>query len=148
MLDKRIDQLVEGRFSAGYLTGQSTLPTRQRLRPFYKVDASKPTPQLFKKWLAKEQPDVIFTLYNVVRTWLEDLGYHVPDDIGLVQLEWRKDRPNWAGMDQHNDRSGEAAVDMVISMIHGNENGVPSSPRATLIGGSWVDGDTVRKFQT
>jgi LacI family transcriptional regulator len=144
VLDDMIDQLVEGRFSAGYLTGQGTLPAKRRLKPFFQVNAATSNPDPFRKWVETEKPDVIFTLYNIVRSWLEDLGYHVPNDVGLVQLEWRKDRPNWAGMNQHNDLSGEAAVDMIISMIHGNESGVPASPRATLIGGSWVAGDTVK----
>lgn len=144
VLDEAIDQLVEGRFTAGYQIGQKALPIKQRLRPFHPIDASTATPNLFRKWLEKEKPDVLFTLYNAVRTWLEASGYRVPEDIGLIQLEHRDDRPEWAGMNQHNDLSGAAAIDMVISMIHSGESGVPPFPRATLIGGTWVDGETVR----
>ncbi|WP_309400138.1 LacI family DNA-binding transcriptional regulator [Cerasicoccus maritimus] len=143
-LDKTIDALVEGRFTAGYQIGQSYLPLRKRLKPFYKITEARSDPSLFAKWIKREKPDVIFTLYNIVRLWINDLGIRVPEDIGLIQLEWRQDRPNWSGMNQHNDRAGEAAVDMVISMIHSGEYGVPEYPRATLIGGSWVDGGTTR----
>ncbi len=144
VLDSTIDQLVEGRFTAGYITGQNSLPAKQRLSPFHNVTEAKEKPLLFKKWLEKEKPDVIFTLYNVVKTWLHEFGYKVPDDVGLIQLEWRADRPEWAGMNQHNDRSGEAAIDMLISMIHSGENSAPPFPRASLIGGTWIDGKTVR----
>ena len=144
VLDQTIDDLVEGRFTAGYRIGQSALPDDQRLNPFYEVSAVAHDRAPFQAWYQREKPDVIFTLYNGVRTWLEEMGLAIPRDIGLIQLEWRHDRPEWAGMDQHNDLSGEAAVDMVISMIHGNENGVPPFPRATLISGSWVEGKTVR----
>jgi LacI family transcriptional regulator len=58
-------------------------------------------------------------------------------------LEWRADSPDWAGMNQHNDVVGEAAVEMVIGMIHNNE-GIPDFPRATLVGSTWVNGKTVR----
>ncbi len=68
----------------------------------------------------------------------------VPEDIGLIQLERRSDDPDWAGMDQHNDLTGEAAVDMVVSLLHNNEIGIPAFPRATLIEASWVSGRTVR----
>ena len=47
-------------------------------------------------------------------------------------------------MDQRNDLVGEAALDMLISMVHHNERGVPEHPRATMIGCHWVDGTTVR----
>jgi LacI family transcriptional regulator len=47
-------------------------------------------------------------------------------------------------MNQHNDVVGEAAVEMVIGMIHNNELGIPDFPRATLVGSTWVNGKTVR----
>jgi LacI family transcriptional regulator len=68
----------------------------------------------------------------------------VPRDLGLIQLERRRGSENWAGMDQHNDLTGEAAVDMLVGMLHNNEIGRPTSPRATLISGSWSSGATVR----
>ncbi|MGZ0709957.1 LacI family DNA-binding transcriptional regulator [Coraliomargarita sp. W4R53] len=143
VLDQTIDQLVEGRFTAGYQISQSALPAKQRLTPFYQVAETEANPALFQQWLEREKPDVIFTLYNKVRDWVEALGHSVPEDIGLIQLEHREAAPEWAGMNQHNDVCGEAAIDMVISMIHSGESGVPPFPRATLISGSWVDGQTV-----
>ena len=145
VLDRTIDLLVEGRFSAGYRTAQEPLPRKERLNPLIEDRKGSGTLKTFEKWLKKERPDVIFTLYNDVRDQLESLGYKTPDDIGLIQLEWRPDRPNWAGMNQHNDLVGEAAVDMIISLLHSGESGPPPFPRATLIGGSWVDGITVRR---
>jgi len=143
VLDESIDQLVERRFTAGYQTGQSTLPIKQRLQPFYRVSEAEEDSTLFQNWLMKENPDVIFTLYNKVRDWVEKLGFRVPEHIGLIQLEHRDSAPDWAGMNQHNDVCGEAAIDMVISMLHRGESGVPPYPRATLISGSWVNGQTV-----
>jgi LacI family transcriptional regulator len=147
-VDGRIDRLVEGRFSSGMLVGQQKLPARQRIPAFTQIEAARQNPALFEKWLARHKPDVIFTLYNVIRAWLETLGHRIPQDIGLIQLERRRDNREWAGMDQHNDQTGEAAVDMLVSMLHNNESGVPAFPRATLISGSWVPGGTVRKSAT
>jgi LacI family transcriptional regulator len=70
------------------------------------------------------------------------MGIRVPEQTGLIQLEWRPDHPDWSGMNQHNDVVGEAAVEMLIGMIHNNEHGVPFFPRATLIGSTWVEGST------
>lgn len=145
VLDGVIDDLIEGRFSAGFLTAQSRLlPLAQRTQPFYDVAAARGDPGLFAKWLDDHKPDVIFTLYHEVKRWIQDLGLRVPEDIGLIQYEWRADHGAWAGMDQRNDLVGEAAVDLLISMVHHNERGVPEHPRATLIGSHWVDGTTVK----
>jgi LacI family transcriptional regulator len=144
VLDGVIDALIEGRFTAGFLTGQSRLtPPSQRTQPFYEVAAARENLAVFADWLAQNQPDVIFTLYHEVKRWLEQLGMKVPRDIGLIQYEWRPDHGDWAGMDQRNDLVGEAAMDMLISMVHQNERGVPENPRATMIGCRWIDGATV-----
>ena len=143
VLDHVIDRLVEGRFTAGVLIAQQKLAQKQRLKPFYMVTEARENPDLFRRWFKKEKPDAILTLYNVVKEWVEQMGLKIPRDLGLIQLEWRKDNPSWAGMDQHNDITGEAAVEMAIAMIHNNQKGVPNFPRATLIGSTWVDGATV-----
>ena len=144
VLDGVIDRLVDGRFSSGYFISQQSLPASRRLRPFYNVVEARDDTSLFFQWMEKQKPDVIFTLYNVVRRWLTDGGWRIPNDIGLIQLEWRRSRPEWAGMNQHNDIVGEAALDMLVSMVHNRESGIPEFPRATLIGSTWVDGKTVK----
>lgn len=143
VIDQKIDQLVECRFSAGYRQGQNQSKQTKHLTPFYRVEEARQSPHLFKSWLEKECPDVILTLYGIVQDWLTQYGYCVPDDLGLIQLEWRKKEPNWAGMNQHNEVTGASAVDMLTAMLHRGENGVPEFPLATLIGPTWVDGDTL-----
>jgi LacI family transcriptional regulator len=144
VLDAVIDQLVECRFTSGYGIGQKALPAAQRLKPFYAVSKARNDPGMFLKWLDKEKPDLILTLYHVVRHWLEGAGIRVPEDVGIIQLEWRADHASWAGMHQHNDIVGEAAVEMLVGMIHNNERDIPLFPRATLIGSTWVNGATVQ----
>ena len=143
VLDGVIDRLVEHRFSAGFHIAQQQLPARQRLRPFYAVSQARRNPGLFRHWFEKEKPDVLLTLYHVVRRWVEGMGLCTPKDVGLIQMEWRPDHAHWAGMHQHNDIVGEAAVEMVVGMIHNNERGIPLFPRATLLGSTWVEGRTV-----
>jgi LacI family transcriptional regulator len=144
VLDGVIDDLVEGRFTAGFLTAQARLtPPGQRTEPFYDVAAARLDRGVFTAWLEKNRPDVIFTLYHEVRRWLSELGRKVPADIGLIQYEWRADHADWAGMDQRNDLVGAAALDMLVTMVHHNDRGVPAHPKATMIGPHWVDGSTV-----
>ncbi len=145
ILHDRIDQLVDQRFTAGFANAQRLLPASGRCAPLYlKDDIEKCAPR-FKRWLQQAQPDVIFTLYNVVVKWIQSLGLRIPEDIGVVQLEWRARHPEIAGMNQHNDVVGEAALDMLIGMIHHAERGIPAFPRSTLVGATWVDGPSVRR---
>ncbi|HWL17271.1 MAG TPA: LacI family DNA-binding transcriptional regulator [Opitutus sp.] len=144
VLDDVIDALVERRFSAGYLTGQRTLPPAQRMPIFDERVGAQHESQRFQTWLERHSPDVVFTLYNHVLGWIRESGRRVPEDIGVIQLEWRASRPEIAGMNQHNFVTGEAAVDMIVSQIHNNDVGVQPFPRATLIGATWVDGPSVR----
>jgi LacI family transcriptional regulator len=144
VLDQVIDRLTEGRFTAGMLIAQQSLPAANRLAAFYKVREARQDDSAFRRWFEKERPDVVLTLYHDVRKWLTAMGLGIPGDVGLVQMEWRKDHSDWAGMDQHNDFTGEAAMEMLISMIHNGERGEPAVPRATLVGATWIDGSTVK----
>jgi LacI family transcriptional regulator len=144
VLDNVIDQLAEHRFTAGFLSGQQTLPEAQRIPPFLKWGSIKEDKKAFESWFNKNKPDVVFILYNTVISWIKEMGLRIPEDVGVVQLEWRESRPNITGMDQHNTVTGEAVVDMVINQIHNNERGIPQFPLSTLIGSSWMDGSSVR----
>lgn len=145
VLERAIDRLVEGRFGSGFWTAQQAMPEAERVPPFLDVEAARAEPGRFLAWFRKHRPDVILTLHTVAREWLEQAGLRAPRDVGLVQLERRRGCEDWAGMDQHNDLTGEAAVDMLLSALHNEEPGLPVAPRATLIGASWTDGATVRR---
>ena len=145
VLDPVIDKLVEGRFSAGFQTAQKAMKKKNQLPVFYHINDTRKDINIFKDWLGKHTPDIVFTLYNETYDWLKKIGYKIPEEISIAQLEWRSSAPHWAGMNQHNENVGESAVDMLVSMIHHAEVGVPDYPKATLIGGSWVNGNTIGK---
>jgi LacI family transcriptional regulator len=145
VVEERIDRLVDGRFSGAMLTAQQSLPAARRVPAFMQPQQAPSEGKPFQAWFARHKPDVLLSLYNIVFPWLKDRGLRVPQDVGVIQLEWRASNPEIAGMNQHNDAVGEAAVDMVVGQIHRNVSGIPAFPRATLIGASWVDGSSVRR---
>ncbi len=102
---------------------------------------------LFRKWFEQESPDVILTTSHIVKKWLADLDYRVPADIGLIQLEWDSENADWAGMDQHNDTVGAAAVDLLTEMIHHHTESVSIFSQSRLIGSTWIDGTTVNPLE-
>ena len=144
VVEERIDRLVEGRFSAAMLTAQQGLPRIRRVPAFGQIDRARTDRKSFHRWFDRHQPDVLLSLYNIVFPWLKEHGLRVPQDVGVIQLEWRESHAEISGMNQHNDVVGEAAVDMVVGQIHRNETGIPEFPRATMIGASWVEGESVR----
>jgi LacI family transcriptional regulator len=144
VLERTIDHLVDRRFGSGFWTAQQSLPEADRLPAFLDVETARAEPARFHAWFREQKPDAILTLHTVVREWMEGLDIRAPRDLGLIQLELRRGCEDWSGMDQHNDLTGEAAVDMLISLLHGAEIGLPSAPRATLIGASWREGKTTR----
>ncbi|MDB6113309.1 MAG: kdgR [Lacunisphaera sp.] len=148
VVEERIDRLVEGRFSGAMLTAQQALPATRRVPAFLRIQEARGNRKGFHEWLDRHEPDVLLSLYNVVFPWLKEHGLRVPHDVGVIQLEWRESHAEITGMNQHNDAVGEAAVDMVVGQIHRNETGIPEFPRATLIGASWVEGQSVRPQRT
>jgi LacI family transcriptional regulator len=146
VLDPVIDALIDGRFTAGFLIGQQRFrPGEEPLPPFSKIAEARAEMCVFSSWLKHVKPDVLFTLYHEVERWLGLCEVSVPNDIGLIQYEWRSQRPHWAGMDQRNDLVGEAAVDLVVSMIHHGQQGVPERAIATQVTSQWVMGATVQR---
>jgi DNA-binding LacI/PurR family transcriptional regulator len=140
VLDRRIDELVQGRFSAGFLMAQRRISCKARIPPFYHDD-EKELPAGFAAWVQRRRPDAILTLYHVVEDWLRVAGRCASRDIVLVQLEWRPRQVSWPGVDQHNDRTGAAAVDLLIQMIHAGETALETNPRAFFIEPSWRYGN-------
>lgn len=136
VLDRQIDELVQGRFTAGFLIAQRKIAPEARIPPFYHDD-EKSLPPFFREWIEKYRPDAVLTLYHVIEDWLRAMSIRAPHDIALVQLEWRPHNLSWPGVDQHNDRTGAAAVDLLVQMIHAGESSLMTTPRAMLIGPSW-----------
>jgi len=144
VLDPVIDALIDGRFTAGFLIGEQRLrPGQTPLPPFTQISAARANLRCFAQWLNATKPDVLFTLYHEVERWLQQCNTRVPEDIGLIQYEWRSQRPHWAGMDQRNDLVGEAALDLLVSMIHNGQQGIPERAIATQVTSQWVMGSTV-----
>lgn len=142
VIERKVDQNVEERFSAGFFVGQNTLPRADRL-PM--CDFNRATPATFEAWYRKHEPDVIICIHEEIKAWLERMKVRVPRDVGLVHLDRTADMTGWAGMDQHNEFVGVSAIDMVIGQLHRSEAGIPSLARSSMVASEWVSGATVRQ---
>jgi len=66
----------------------------------------------------------------------------VPQDVGLAALSVL-DGCASAGIYQNSDEIGAAGIQLLISLIHHNQRGIPEIPREVLVPGKWVDGDSL-----
>jgi LacI family transcriptional regulator len=141
VISPEIDDLVDNRFSGGFLVGQSRLRTSALVPVFPHNDRAEPA---FRAWFQNYRPDVILTLHTPVRDWIKRMDLRVPQDIGLVHLDLTSDMTDWAGMVQSNELVGVAATDMVVAQLHRNEVGVPAFTKCMLIESTWMPGPSVR----
>ena len=66
----------------------------------------------------------------------------MPEDIGLAAFSVLDGNAD-AGIYQNSEEIGRAAVQLLISLIHHNEHGVPEVCREVLAEGQWQDGSTL-----
>jgi LacI family transcriptional regulator len=96
----------------------------------------------FSKWLKKSRLDAILSDSADTRIMLDQLGYRVPDDIGLASTRILDGNAD-AGINQNSEEIGKAAMETLISLLNHNQYGIPKIVREVLITGSWVDGATL-----
>jgi Transcriptional regulators len=125
---------VGDRWLGAYFTQQLKFPARNRLP----LCSEKPTDEAaFRAWFLKHKPDAI--LVNNARLlieWLDKLKVKVPDDVGIVSIEHRRDF-ECTGMYYDPAKIGGLAVEMLIGLMHRNETGVPSVQHEVLLTGEW-----------
>lgn len=140
-----IDRIIDGRCNGGFLGGyhseSARWPKSMRLEPFVYDAWSKAA---FRAWFRAEKPEAII-LHNSpdIERVLADTSVRVPEDLGMVCMT--KTKKGFACVDQNSREVGHAAVELLVSMIHRNERGIPEIPRSLLIEGTWRDGNTVRR---
>lgn len=142
VIERKVDENLNGRFSAGFLMGQLQLPVAARIPP---CDFNREDPKSFGQWFRKQRPDVIITLHAELKTWLPEMGFEVPGNVGLIHLDRTVDMTDWAGMNQNNDHVGVAALDMLVGALHRAELGIPTFAKSMMIESDWVPGDTVSR---
>ena len=91
------------------------------------------------EWIQEHRPEAIFTDIIDIRALLQDCGLACPRDLGLASttvLDIDVD----AGIDQNSFEIGQAAVEMLVSLMQNNQRGFPHVCRKLLIEGKWCDG--------
>ena len=139
VMPKMDDDKVENVWTAGYVAAglRHGLPMIAPLTtPDFKREVVLP-------WIRKNRVDTVISTNEYVLKWLRADGLRVPEDLRFVHLDWCPEKGAMAGVDQHSDRIGAAAVDLLVEQVNNNEYGIPTQPKTVMIEGGWSDGPTL-----
>ncbi|MCE0497566.1 MAG: substrate-binding domain-containing protein [Methylacidiphilales bacterium] len=148
------DTRVLHNFHAAYLMDRLRVPVELQIPVYFVPDYSQNVEEEKLEWFRAHRPEVIITSNgSALDGILRSEGLRCPEDIGLVSLGTSDRRANKtdriiSGADENYEEVGVAAMDLLVTLMHRNERGVPSTPRTVLIDSKWVSGTTVRRLNT
>jgi len=147
------DHGVDLAWSAGFLAEQQAIAPTDRI-PIFKFPDSLPhdtsthlnhlAPRApFEVWLRRHRPDVLISTANFVKPHLDALGLVVPRDLAFADILLDTFDGKIAGVRQNCRRVGELAIEILAGQLQQHAFGVPQFPTATLVEGTWFDGESL-----
>jgi LacI family transcriptional regulator len=130
---------------AALLVYQQSISPDQRIPPLLSPVPTKAgmDAAAFKRWYHDHTPDVVVSNLSTPLHLLQEMGLHVPEDVGYASLDLiNKDDP-WSGIDQQAREVGASAVDLVMTQLQNNEFGLPRYPKTVYMDGLWREGNTL-----
>ncbi len=101
------------------------------------------TPAAFHEWFQRERPEVVIGLHKNTYLWLLELGLSIPEDIGFLHLDCRRDG-TLSGMYQHTEKLGGAALEFLASLVEGSISSTEGKPKIMMINSDFHEGETLR----
>lgn len=138
------DARVRHHWTAAMLAYQQQISSSERVPMLFRT---VPGSRAFTNWFQEHQPHAVLSHGSECLRAFAELGLRVPEDVGLVNLALTAEDHEAAGVNQHSDLVGAAAVDLVDAQLRRNERGVPLHSKTVLIAGEWVPGPTVRNLR-
>jgi DNA-binding LacI/PurR family transcriptional regulator len=103
------------------------------------------TPALVRQWVRTNRVEAVVSPGVLP---LNEWGFNVPVKLGFASLHmWGKETEGLTGIDQESDGIEAAAVDMLVTLLHRNQRGVPAHPVRWMLRGRWVAGETTRQIR-
>jgi LacI family transcriptional regulator len=96
----------------------------------------------FANWMLQARPDALVTSNWLPQMWLQPLGFRIPEDIAIAQLEPVFYPFQYSGIDGRFEQVGRSAVDLLVTQIHANEFTLAHHPNHVLNAGVWRPGVT------
>ena len=147
IIEEYIDELVDGRFLAGYMRAQMHFAEKDKIPPLTKSHSDSDYASALDCWIAQNKPDVILYLMNHTREALKKSRWY--GRIPLIQLEQRTDKGVWVGrMEQNNDIVGQMAMRRLADMLSRSTSKVlENANMVTLVPPTWISSPTKRRLK-
>ena len=149
------DESLDLAWSAGFLAEQQKLAPADRIpifrfpEPLPNLDSQEPpdfyvAPRgKFEAWFKQHRPEVLVSKRSFVQPRLNDMGISIPGDLAFVDIFLEAFDGTTAGVRQNNGTVGEQAVEILVGQLHQHKFGLPAFPTATLVEGTWFDGESL-----
>lgn len=106
------------------------------------LDSEPSDEQSFIHWVRSSNPEVIISLNNGTKPWLENAGYRVPEDIALACLVTRRGSKVTGAIPQYA-QIGTTAAEMLDLAIQHHDFGAAPKPKTVLIKPVWSNRATL-----
>ena len=93
--------------------------------------------------MQQHRPEVLISKRAFVQQRLDERGVSIPGDVAFVDIFLEKFDGSTAGVRQNNSTVGQQAVEILVGQLHQHKYGLPSFPTATLVEGTWFDGESL-----
>lgn len=141
-LKNEINNRTNGRWLAAYLHKQFELGVRNPPKPLLEDSLSG---DRFLRWVKRHRLDsVIVSEPEDPIQWLQEGGYTVPEDVGLVRLSCPALGDYFSGPFENWEIQGARAVNIVINSLMANKSGFGCPPAISLVKSAWNPGRTLR----
>ncbi|RRJ95616.1 LacI family transcriptional regulator [Opitutaceae bacterium TAV4] len=141
------DSRTDRNFWAGYLAEalgyELRLPAMPPFMESFRT-AGMGGERRFRAWLRKHQPDAIVTGEFMAFERLEEMGWRVPGELGVVCPTLPSRDTRLAGVVEDSRHIGAVAVDALVAAVQRGERGGPEQPQRILVEGLWHEGVSLR----
>lgn len=142
VLHDRILGAVEDTLLASYLGYAFRRQGRVHIPPLLCAEDHLTGPML-AEWVRVHRVNAVLGVRGRLLPLLQEQGFRIGHDIGLAHLDCPGSSASLAGVIQHMDQVGAAAVDLLIEEIHSNHRGAPPLPKMVELEGCWHDGPSL-----
>ena len=145
VLGAAMSERVDRAWLASFLLHQQDASESDRVPPL--ITGTLGADGEFCRWFLNHRPDVVLYSEQPIPAWLEGLKVKVPQEVGLVHLDWSPKFGLLAGIDSDPEMKGVAAIDLLIGQLQANELGIPKHEKIIAVRGHWVGGNSLRSGQ-
>jgi DNA-binding LacI/PurR family transcriptional regulator len=141
-----LDERTSWQFLGAYLAGGHFLSRKNWIEPLYVPHHGRDWLPDFFRWVEKQRIDCfVGPGYGFLCPMLKERGYKIPEDIGFADTQLQDGDLINSGVNQNAHQIGVSAVELLVSMMHRHQVGVPKIASHMLVEGSWQENQTTSR---